>query len=70
MIDLSSYSMRAGTLSSFVIPGPDWENQIGVKVFANQPVNILRVSTSVHDITIGLLELMIFQSHFSACRVS
>jgi hypothetical protein len=57
-IEVSSHFQTIRTSNDLVIPGPDRDNRIGVKVFANQSVNSFRVVTSVHTITIGLSELV------------
>ena len=58
VIELRSHFQTIDTPNGFVIPGTSRDNRIGVKVFANQPVNSFRVVTSVHDVTIGLSELV------------
>ena len=58
IIELLSHLPTIHTSDYVIIPGADWDNRIGVKVFPDQPVNRFRVVSFIHDVTIGLPEFM------------
>ena len=54
IIELLSHLPTICTPDYVIIPGADWDNRIGVKVFPDQPVNRFRVVSFVHNVTIRL----------------
>jgi len=54
VIELMSHFLTVSTANNLILPGADWDNRIGMKVFPDQPMNRFRVVSFVHDVTIGL----------------
>jgi len=54
LIELLSHFLTIFTADDLIIPGADWDNRIGVKVFPDQSMNCFRIVSFIHDVTIGL----------------
>jgi len=54
MIELLSHLPTICTPDYVIIPGANWDNRIGMKIFPNQPVNRFRIVSFVHNVTTRL----------------
>ena len=54
IIELLRHLPTICTPDYVIVPGANWDNRIGVKVFLVQPVNRFRVVSFVHNVAIRL----------------
>jgi hypothetical protein len=69
IIELLSHLPTICSPDYVIIPGANWDNRIGVKVFPDQSMNCFRVVSFIHDVTIGLSDFMTL-SEQSLCMPS
>lgn len=58
VIEPESHFLTIRTPNSLIIPGPDRDDRIRMEILSDQSVNRFRIVSPVHDVTIGLLDVV------------
>ena len=58
IVKVTSHFLTVSTPATIVLPGADRDDRISVKVLPDQPMNCFRIVSFVHDIAIGLSDVV------------